>query len=282
MKRASFAAVVALLLWPTVSTSTPSQRPRASSPSQASPAKSPPKRAPARPKAKPRKATEPPPAPPPAPPSNIPDLIEIARVHVEVAPDRVLVTSDFALGRGEWQDEALRVHVAYGAPGLPLAFEAHLCASLLKDGAPPSCSPLPHALAYRAPSDAAFVIGPARMAGQAVELAPEALVSAFGEGDVATLRIRQLRPLPIAGDAENRELLIRLGESRGSPYPLGKIEVGTIDGATISEVDARLCGVDVEAKELSVTSATPSTAGIPPKLVRREGHEDLCVRFKLD
>lgn len=277
---ARLAAAVLLLGWPAIADSAASERPRASSLSQTGSKKPAPKRRPpARKKAKPPEAR---PAPPPPPPSKIPDPIEIARVHVEVAPDRVLVTTDVLLGRGQWDGEPLRVHVAYGAPGVPLAFEAHLCAApYLKEGDVVSCAPMPHEVSYRAPSDSAFVLGPSRMAGETIELERAALASAFGDGDEAILRLRQLRPLPTSGDSGDRELLIRLGESRGLAYPLGKIELTALEGAVVSEIDARLCGVDVEAKKLAVEHPASSGPGIPPKLARREGHEDLCVRFKM-
>lgn len=276
MRRASLAAIVVLLGAPAIAASAPSKRPRGSSspPAASAPSKRPP---PKLRKGKRPTKPSPPPSPPAPPPAHIPHPIEMARVHVEVAADRVLVTSELRLTRGEWEKGDLRVHVAYGAPGVPLAFEAWLCA--VSD--PADCTSLPHATSYRAPSDAAFVIGPAIMAGETVELASSALEAAFGDEGKALLRLRQLRPLPAAGASDIRELLIRLGEARGVPYPLGSVEVRGVDGSAPSFAEARFCGVDVEPREILVLGSPTTGGGIPPKLARRDGHEDLCVRFSM-
>lgn len=232
-------------------------------------------------KKRPTKASKPKAAAPKPPPSKLPGPIQIARVQVEVAEDRVLVTSEIGFGKGEWEKGDLRAHIAYGAPGVPLAFEAHLCAPAEGEGEP-ECRPLPHEISRTAPSDTAFVIGPAKMAGQTVELAEEALAWIFAEHPEAILRLRQLRPMPIAGASGHRELLVRLGQLRGAPHPLGRIEIAGKDGIAIADADARLCGMDVAPTEISVSRNGVPTKGVPPRLVHRSGHEDLCLRFRLE
>lgn len=227
-----------------------------------------------------KKASKPKTPAPKPPPSKLPGPIEIAKVHVEVGGDRVLVTSDIAFDKGEWEGGDLRAHVAYGAPGVPLAFEAHLCAP--DDGDDEAeCSPLPHEIARTAPSDAAFVIGPRKMAGQTIELEEKKLAALFAQHPRAILRLRQLRPMPIASATGHREILIRLGELRGAPHSLGGIEIESNGELAIAEADARLCGMDVEPTEIAVVRKGAVMQGVPPRLVHRSGHEDLCLRFRL-
>lgn len=217
--------------------------------------------------------------PPRKPPSKLPAPIEIDRIHVEVAEDRVLVTSEIALGKGDWAGEDLRAHVAYGAPGMPLAFEAHLCPPRPEQGEP-ECQPLPNEFARSAPSDAAFVIGPAKMAGQTIELESQKLADLFAQHSHAMLRLRQLRPMPIASASGHREILIRLGAMRGRPYRLGSIEIAG-QGIAIADADARLCGPDVTPTELSLVRGGAASKGVPPRILERAGNEDLCLRFRL-
>lgn len=265
--------IAALLGVPMIAASAPSARPRASSGPPVASASS---KAPSSSKKKPNQPETKAPSPPPSPPRHIPGPIEITRVQVEVSPERVRITSDLSFSRGEWKEGDLRVHVAYGAPGVPLAFEAQLCAS----DPDAACSPLPHATEYRAPSDAAFVIGPPVMAGETIDLPSAELAKVLADGSQATLRLRQLRALPAEG-ASGREVLVRLGEHRGVPYPLGSVIVTGMDGVTLSHVEARLCGVDVEPREIAIVGMKSTGAGAPLSIARREGREDLCVRFKM-
>lgn len=212
------------------------------------------------------------------PPSKLPGPIEIDRIHVEVAEDRVLVTSEIALDKGEWDGEDLRAHVAYGAPGVPLAFEAHLCGPRPEQGEP-ACLPLAHEFARSAPSDAAFVIGPAKMAGQVVELEGQKLATLFAQHPRVVLRLRQLRPMPIAGASGHREILVRLGTLRGKPYRIGSVEVVGKE-VVMADADARLCGLDVTPTELSLLRGGVASKGVPPRLLERVGNEDLCLRFR--
>lgn len=231
----------------------------------------PPKQRPAASKKKPAaKKPPPPPPPPPKPPRHIPHPIEIAQIDVEIAAERALITSELHLSRGRWKDEDLRVHVAYGAPGAPLAFEAWLC----KTPSDEACVALSRETSYRAPSDAAFVIGPQIMAGETIEIPAAALSDAFDGSDKAIVKLRQLRPLPEAGASGDRELLIRLGQARKRPYPLGSIDIRGQEGISIHQAEARLCGVDVEERTFPLSPELASISSMP-----RKGHEDLCIRF---
>lgn len=287
MRRKSLPALVIAFGLPAFALAAPSARPRGSTPPSASsptPAKGSTSKASA-PSQKRRKLPAPKPAgPPPSPPSRIVGPIELLRIHVEVAPERVLVTTDLGFARGEWEAGDLRVHVAYGAPGVPLAFEASICARVpgpIVAADPDTCISLPHAIAYRAPSDVAFVLGPPMMAGETIELSGEALDAALSHGSHAILRLRQLRPLPESGASGMRELLLRLGEVRGKPYRLGAIAVTGIESAKLSEIEASLCGIDVEPKKLPILSESSQAKQGDPSATERKGHEDLCVRFKM-
>jgi len=230
------------------------------------------------PKKRSTKASKAKPATPKAPPTKLPGPIEIARVHVEVAEDGVLVTSEVALGKGEWDGGDLRAHAAYGAPGIPLAFQAHLCAPR-EGGDEPECRALPHEFSRTAPSDAAFVIGPAKMAGETIEIDEKGLTAIFAQHPRAILRLRQLRSMPIADGTWHREILVRLGASRGRPHRLGSIEIEG-RGLVVNSADARLCGLDVRPTEISVVRGGVASKGVPPRLLDRAGNEDLCVRFR--
>lgn len=279
MSRTSLYIAAMVIGLPGIALSTPTTRPRASSSSPAPSASAPSsKRSPPA-----RKTTKPSskPSPPPKPPSRLPGPIEIGRVHIEVGPERVRITSDITFARGAWEHDDLRVHAAYGAPGVPLAFEASLCSTPKTERVAPlsaSCLPLPHETTYRAPSDAAFVVGPAVMAGETVELASEALASLFSvDESQATLRLRQIRPLPAAAASGEREVLIRLGQARGVPYRVGSIEIAASEGVVLRHIEARLCGTEIEV--LPVASTASGGAAVTTPVVPRTGHEDLCVRF---
>lgn len=245
-------------------------------PAFAAPARAPAPRASARsaPSAKP---------PAPRPPAHVPGPIGVGRVTVEVGPERLLVTTDLTLPRGPFVRSDLEAHVAFGAPGVPFAFDAELCATpaaFLVAPLDASCAALRHEPAYRADGASAFVVGPAVMAGERVVLPASALDRALRDSSMATLRIRALRSLPSPDAAGRREVLVRLGAAHGRPYVLGEIDVLAIDGATIAHADARLCGPNIDETPLAIVTDAPHADGVPPPLAPRSTTDDLCVRVR--
>lgn len=259
--------------------------------------KSGPRKAPASRRAAPPSKPAPKPAPKPSPPSEpeaparptrpparLPSPIEMSRVKVEIGPEHLRVTSDIVLSRGDWAGDELRFHVAYGAPAVPLAFEAWLCSAQAGESSPETCIPLPHATAVRAAPDAAFILGPSAMAGEEIELSHEALSSFFTDAvstSRAVLRLRTLRALPSESASGEREVLIRLDREGKKPRPPASLEVEAVDGATLRKVQARLCGPEGADEHLPILSTAPDKPSVHSPIPRREVQGDLCVRFTL-
>ncbi len=61
-----------------------------------------------------------------APPPALPSLPVIAHIRIEIAPAHAIVTEDIRLARGDWKSGDLDLYVAFGAPGVPRAFDAKL------------------------------------------------------------------------------------------------------------------------------------------------------------
>lgn len=219
---------------------------------------------------------------PPRPPARLPSPIDGGRIHLEISPEHLRITSDIVFIQGEWAGDDFRVHVAYGAPAVPLAFEAWLCNPSndeMREVAE-SCVPLPHATAVRAAPDAAFVFGPATMAGEEIEIAAEALGSLFGaDRSAAILRLRTLRALPTASATGEREVLIRLGRGHVKAQAISSLEIEATEGATLGRVEARLCGPEAKNELLPLSSKASGGPGAKSLVAQRTGREDLCVRF---
>src|SRR5262245_43900142 len=71
-------------------------------------------------------AAKPKTAPPPPAPAPVPLPPAVARVNVTSHPNMTVVVTEVNLPRGEWKNEALDLHVAFGAPGPPRAIDVHL------------------------------------------------------------------------------------------------------------------------------------------------------------
>lgn len=226
------------------------------------------------------------PAPKPRPPPpDLPGPLGIARVHVEVGEERVHVTTELTIPRGDWARSDLDAFVAFGAPGLPQALDARLCATppgFLVAPDATACTPLALATEPRAPAHVAFSLGRRTMAGELVHLPADALARALAPSGVATLVLREVRPLPPRTRGGAREVLVRLGATGGSPWALGIVEVVAEAGAEIVEADARLCGANVDESPVALLSpvARRTASDAAPPLAPRTTTDDLCVRFR--
>jgi hypothetical protein len=238
------------------------------------------------------------PAPPtPAPVARevpVPILPSLARVRVEEAHDRVLVLEEINLPRGEWQTGGLDLHVAFGAPGPPIAVDARLVtlpaghteARLDDAGDPVMAQP-----AARSSPAVQVVLGRPQMAGVALRVKESQLRSAYATSDLAVLRVRTLLHPPAPDDDGAQGVVVRLGVSGGLPITLGHIQVASLEkGVGLSRAQARLCGPEADPWPLSVAlvaepSSTASArspervATLAPSLASRHASDDLCIRW---
>jgi hypothetical protein len=221
-------------------------------------------------------------------------LPRVGCVRVEAAHDRVIVTEEITLPRGDWQSGGVDVFVAFGAPGTPVAFDAHLVPPGGGDAAAPadeegeavSAEP-----AVRRDGAAQVLVGPPRMAGMLVRVKEAQLRRAFARGDATTLRLRSLLLPPATAQDGARDVVVRVGTAEGAPLTIERIELRPLDarGRTI-RAEASLCGAEADAWPLTVNVATtgrrpgaPPPASpkptIAPELAVRHASDDLCIRW---
>lgn len=228
------------------------------------------------------------PRPPPRPSQPIPSLAVVARVRVEVAHDHALVTEEITFSRGEWQSGDLDLYAAFGAPGVPRAFDVHLHAvpagALAPDPADPG-EPVLTERAPRRPATARMLLGRSTMAGEVLHVREAALRRAFAATGVAALRVRSFLAPPVADARGGREVVVRLGIDGATPLALGRIEVTSSDGrAFAGPAEAQLCGDSADAYPLAV-QLSPSwpVRTVPgpqePRFAVRHASDDLCVRY---
>ena len=223
-----------------------------------------------------------------APP--LPMLPVVARVRIEAARDHVLVIEDVNLEQDAWTSGDLDLYVAFGAPGVPRAFDARLLAvpqgeyfAALDDAG----ESIPVERATRRPVSAQVLVGRAQMAGAILHVKEAAFRRALARSELATIRIRTLIDLPQEDARTGHEVVMRLGIGEGAPLAVRRIELASVEAAPwIARAEARLCGADADAYPLSI-SVTPSTPvpsalehlPIAPLLAVRHASDDLCVRF---
>jgi hypothetical protein len=225
-------------------------------------------------------APHPPPAPrlPPRPPVGpLPFLPTVARVSVDAAGDRLLLTEDVRLPRGEWTGGDLDFFVAYGAPGTPLAIDAQLYApngtvSKVVTQTSPRATPWTHAL-----------LGPRDMSGVILHVPASAFREATSVGD-AILRVRSVISPARPDGGGGHEVLVRLGNADGEPIAVERIELGSTLGP-LRAATAHLCGQEADPYPLAVSQAGQPRprAQYPlpqaPWLASRRPTDSLCVRW---
>jgi hypothetical protein len=219
-------------------------------------------------------------------------LPSIPRVRIEVAGDHVVVTEEVDLPRGDWRAGDLSFYVAFGGPGAPGAFDAHLLA--VPDGAlEPLATEVGERLvterAPRRPSMVHELIGAEDMAGMVVRVPEATLRRALAPGGMAALRLRTLLAMPAGSAHSGRDVLVRLGHTRSTPLTLGRVQVASVEGANVTRAEAHLCGASADPWPLAVAieprPIVPAPVGaqapIAPVLAVRNPDDDLCVRFWL-
>ena len=225
---------------------------------------------------------------PTRPSQPIPSLAVVARVRVEAAHDRALVTEEITFSRGEWQSGDLELYAAFGAPGVPRAFDVHLCSvpggALAPDPADVG-EPVLTERAPRRPATAQLLLGRATMAGEVLHVREAALRRAFAASGVAALRVRSFLDAPVADAHGGRELVVRLGIDGATPLALGRIEVASVDGSAFAgPAEAQLCGASADPYPLAVQLSPPwPVHAFPgpqdPRLAVRHASDDLCLRY---
>jgi hypothetical protein len=221
-----------------------------------------------------------PPAPrlPPRPPVGpLPFLPTVARVSVDAAGDRLLVTEDVRMPRGEWTGGDLDLFVAYGAPATPVALDAQLYAP---NG---ELTKLTLVTSPRAPVYTHPLLGPRDMSGVIVHVPAAAFRSATTIGD-AVLRVRSVLSPQRPDGAGGREVLVRLGNADGEPIALERVELGPSLGS-LRTASAHLCGQEADPYPLAIRqdgqSRLPITYPRPqaPWLASRHPSDSLCIRW---
>jgi hypothetical protein len=216
-----------------------------------------------------------------APP--LPALPVVSRVRIDVAPGHVIITEDVRMARGDWSAGDLDLYVAFGAPGVPRAFDAHLLA-LREDAffadANEQGEPVTAERQARRPARVRLLLGRESMAGVVVHLKERALRRAFAVSDAFILRLRSL----VLVEGPTRDVVIRLGTDGSAPIAIGAIEVAA-DAKTVSRAEARLCGPNADTYPLALgfVPARPAPVVYPrpiaPFLAARHDGDDLCVRL---
>jgi hypothetical protein len=224
-----------------------------------------------------------------APPPVLPSLPVITRARVEVTRDAVVVIEDVTFARGEWSSGDYDLFIAFGAPGVPQAFDAHLLATPADAFGAPLDQPgeaLPSDRAPRKPDRATTLLGSPHMAGEVVHAREVALRRGFSASGVVTLRVRSLIATPPADANGTREVLVRLGSLPSNPLALASVELASKDSTVrLESAEAKLCGPDADPYPIAVTS-TPTLPRVPPWPVSplgvvRRATDDLCVRWRV-
>lgn len=214
-------------------------------------------------------------------------LPSVARVKVTSHGKAISVVEEVNLPRGDWKGEALRFHVAFGAPG-PRAIDAHLVGvgdGELEPDEDDAGELLTIERVPRRPLDAHPLLGRETMAGIVVNVPADALTTAFARGNMAALRIRSLVDATEPDASGATSVVVRLGASRGTPLTLGRIiATAAPPSSPLARVEAKLCGPDADPHPLAVgmiprPPRVERPSVIAPVLAVRRATDDLCVRI---
>ncbi len=217
------------------------------------------------------------------PPRTLPFLPSIGRVRFVAGRDRLVVSHDINLPRGDYRGEPLDLYVAFGAPGLPSALDAQLLP--VADGALEAADTqrgesLRFERASRRPPTAYPLLGRDSMAGVVVHVGGSALARALAPGNMAVVRIRTVIEVVTSNP---KTAVVRLGAVGPTPLTLGRVTLEA-SGGRIEEAEVRLCGPEADALPLSMKVprlARPVPQRIAPVLAVRHPSDDLCLSYAL-
>jgi hypothetical protein len=203
-------------------------------------------------------------------------LPSVARVRVEAARDRVVLVEDVTLPRGDWQAGSLDLHVAFGAPGTPVAVDAHLVPVPVGATEPRADEPGDPVTVEATPR---HVASAQLLLGKGTQLR-----RAFALSDTVVLRIRSLLGAPAADATGGRDVVVRLGASQGQPLTLEKVQLVSLEARPwITRAEAHLCGPDADPWPLTVAvtprAPAPATPTLAPAMAVRHASDDLCIRW---
>lgn len=223
-----------------------------------------------------------------APP--LPMLPSVSRVRVEATRDRVVVTEEIALPRGDWERGSIDLYAAFGEPGTPIAVDARLVpvpTGQLESRWEDAGEAVPVETATRHLPSSRLLLGRPTMAGVVLHVRDSLLRAAYAGADVAALRIRSLLAAPTPDATGMRDIVVRLGIDGGLPLALDKVQVVSAEASPwITRAEASLCGPEADEHLLTV-SLQPRPADAPPwgpttvapQLATRHASDDLCVRW---
>jgi hypothetical protein len=221
-------------------------------------------------------------------------LPSVARVRVEAARDRVVVVEELNLPRGEWRSGGLDPYVAFGAPGPPIAIDAHLVPTQPDSletrqedpGATLNVEP-----AVRRSANAQLLLGRPQMAGIVVHIRDSDLRRAYATSDLVALRLRSLLSPPAVDARGARDVVVRLGIVGDLPLTLSRVQVLSLEPRPwITRAQATLCGPEADERPLALTLIAKPAEGdtdddaeggapIAPAMSVRHASDDLCVRW---
>jgi hypothetical protein len=221
-------------------------------------------------------------------------LPSVAQVRVEAARDRVVVVEELNLPRGDWRWGGLDPYVAFGAPGPPIAIDAHLV-TMPPDSSEarpddPGDTLTVEPAARRAPGTQ-LLLGRPQMAGVVVHIRDSDLRRAYATSQLAMLRLRSLLPPPAADARGARDVVVRLGIVGDLPLTLGRVHVLSMEARPwITSAQATLCGPEADERPLALTLSPKAPdvgveadggtdAPIAPVMSVRHSSDDLCIRW---
>jgi len=220
------------------------------------------------------------------PPPPLFALPVVAQLHVDVEKDRVVVTHEIVMARGEWSGGDVDLWISFG-PTMPRALDARLLAVRANATAPDPADagePIAHDALARRPSRAYALIGRSTMAGVVLHVREPAFRRATAASGVLALRVRQVLAPPTP-DAQNaRELVVRLGMESGPPLTVRRIAMTTSEpDGFITQASAQFCGPNADPYDVGFhvapRGARTTPGAIDPTAATRRSTDDLCVRY---
>jgi len=232
--------------------------------------------------AAPRRA-QPPPPPPPIPLPSLPVLTRLV-VDGSARADRVIVDYEFLLDKGDYQSGDLSLYVAYGAPGVPLVFDAHVRASIPASDTLPGFALREPAVVEprpRKPPGITWVVGREHQAGAVVRVPASLLKQAWSTGPLV-LGLRAVHAVA----ATNRDIVVRLGTVDNQPITVQRIDVAGSPNATARACRTGALGEPVILHDLTSGRRLDASDArdpalyyrrVAPSQLQRAAEDDLCV-----